>query len=52
MFFPIKDGHSALSVAAKNGYTEVVLKLIEKGAYVNTSNKVNFQFLFQFLNNK
>lgn len=34
-----KDGHSALSLAAKNGYTEIVLKLLEKGAYVNIPNK-------------
>lgn len=34
-----KNGLSALSLAAKNGYTDIVLKLLEKGAYVNIPNK-------------
>lgn len=34
-----KDGHSALSLAAKNGYTDIVLRLLDKGAYVNIPNK-------------
>ena len=39
LFF-LKDGHSALSISAKNGYTDIVLSLLERGAYVNVPNKV------------
>lgn len=35
-----KDGQSALSIAAKMGFKSIVLSLLEKGAYVNTMNKV------------
>ena len=35
-----KDGQSALAIAAKMGQKEIVLSLLEKSAYVNTSNKV------------
>ncbi|CAF0825639.1 unnamed protein product [Brachionus calyciflorus] len=34
-----KDGASALGISAKAGYRDVVLSLLEKGAYVNTVNK-------------
>lgn len=37
-----KDGNTALSIASKQGYKEIVLNLLEKGAYLNTQNKVNF----------
>lgn len=36
-----KDGNTALSIASKQGYKEIVLNLLEKGAYLNTQNKVN-----------
>ena len=40
--FNLQDGHSVLSIAAKSGFTNVVLSLLERGAYINTPNKVNF----------
>lgn len=35
-----KDGNSALYVAAKSGFVDVAINLLEQGAYVNTQNKV------------
>ena len=34
-----KDGNSALSVATRNGHIDIVLSLLERGAYLNTRNK-------------
>jgi hypothetical protein len=36
-----QDGNCALIIAAKYGYSDIVVALLEKGAYVNTPNKVN-----------
>jgi ankyrin repeat protein len=33
-----KDGNTALQISCKNGYENVVLSLLEKGAYINTPN--------------
>jgi ankyrin repeat protein len=35
-----KDGSCALFMAAKYGYSDIVVTLLEKGAYVNVANKV------------
>lgn len=44
-----KDGNSALNIAAKLGYKDISLCLLERGAYLNTQNKVTCQLVVLFL---
>ena len=37
-----KKGYTALAIAVKNGYLEIVRILLSKGASVNTKNNVTF----------
>ena len=44
----IQDGDTALHIAARQGYTEVVERLLSSQAHVNVTNKVS-QFISGFL---
>jgi Ankyrin repeat. len=47
--FSSQDGLSALAWAAKEGYDEIITKLIDKGAFLNMPDRVRYSPLLVFL---
>ena len=42
----LQDGFTALTLAAKEGYEDIVQDLLAKDAYVNIADRVTCSFLF------
>lgn len=40
MYYILQDGFTGLTIAAKEGYTEIANALLSKGAYVNVADRV------------